>query len=105
MRRYVRTFDLNMINSTRIQSTTYDQSAKRWTIEFQTPSGLRTAVSKHLVQATGFGSQKLYLPPMADEGLYKGISIHSAHYKNATELREKGVKVRQRLTARPLTAS
>ncbi|GAB1319243.1 Flavoprotein involved in K+ transport [Madurella fahalii] len=92
VRRYVKTFNLNMINSAQIRSTTYDQSAKRWTVKFQTPSGQHTAVSKHLVQATGFGSQKIYIPPMADEGLYKGISIHSAHYKNATELKEKGVK-------------
>lgn len=30
---------------------------------------------------------------MADEALYKGISVHSTHFKNAVELREKGAKV------------
>lgn len=30
---------------------------------------------------------------MADSHLYKGISVHSAQYKNATQLREQGVKV------------
>lgn len=93
VRRYVAAFNLNVITSAKIQSTLYDQAAKRWTIKFQTPAGERTAFSKHLVQATGIGSQKLYLPPMADSHLYKGISIHSAGYKNATQLREQGVKV------------
>lgn len=83
-----------MINSAKIQSTTFNQATRRWTIKFQTPGGQRTAVARHLVQATGFGSQKPYVPPMADEGLYKGISIHSAQYRNAAELKEKGVKVR-----------
>ncbi len=45
------------------------------------------------MQATGFGTHKPYLPPMADEALYKGISVHSTHFKNAVELREKGAKV------------
>jgi cation diffusion facilitator CzcD-associated flavoprotein CzcO len=92
VRRYVEAFHLNTITSAKIQSTAYDQSAKRWLVEFQTPSGPRTAVSKHLVQATGFGSQKPYLPPMAGDGLYQGISVHSQYFKNATELAEKGVK-------------
>lgn len=93
MRRYVAAFHLNMITSAKIQSTIYDQSARRWTVKFQTPSGLHTVVSKHLVQATGLGSQKPYLPPIADSHLYKGISVHSAEYKSATQLREQGVKV------------
>ncbi|KAL1629247.1 hypothetical protein SLS56_005470 [Neofusicoccum ribis] len=92
VRRYVAAFNLNIITSAKIQSTVYDQSARRWTVMFQTPAGHRTAVSKHLVQATGIGSQKIYLPPIADDHLYKGISLHSAHYKNAQELKEKGAK-------------
>ncbi|KAK0625029.1 hypothetical protein B0T17DRAFT_654842 [Bombardia bombarda] len=92
VRRYIATFHLNLINSATTQSTVYDKSTKRWLVTFKTPTGQATAVAKHLVQATGIGSQKPYLPAMKDEGLYKGISLHSASYKNATELRDKGVK-------------
>lgn len=57
------------------------------------PAGQRTAVSKHLVLATGIGSQKPNMPQIADRGLYQGISVHSAQYQNAKQLVEKGVKV------------
>ncbi|KAF9641523.1 putative flavin-containing monooxygenase protein [Lasiodiplodia theobromae] len=92
VRRYVATFHLNIINSAKIVSAKYDQSTQQWTVKFETPAGLRTAVSKHLVQATGIGSQKPYVPPMADQDKYKGISIHSAQFKNGKELADKGAK-------------
>lgn len=82
-----------MITSVKIQSTQYDELSKRWTIRFQTPTGQHTAVSKHLVQATGLGSQKFYLPPIKGEDLYKGTSVHSAQYRNAKEFKQEGAKV------------
>lgn len=93
VRRYVETFSLNMIATAKIAHTQYDTKAKRWTVTVQTPEHRTTVTSKHLVQATGFGSQKPYLPPMQNPDLYKGISIHSEGYKNAKELVDKGVKV------------
>ncbi|KAF7553047.1 hypothetical protein G7Z17_g3903 [Cylindrodendrum hubeiense] len=92
VRRYVAAFNLNIINSAKIQSTTYDQAAKQWVVKFDTPAGRRTAVSKHVVQATGIGSQQLYLPHMDDAEKYKGISVHSAQYTNAKVLAEQGAK-------------
>ncbi|KAK4130698.1 FAD/NAD(P)-binding domain-containing protein [Trichocladium antarcticum] len=92
VQRYVAAFHLNLITAATIQSTVHDASAKRWVVKFATPGGQRTAVAKHLVQATGYGVQKPYLPPMADEPLYTGTSVHSAHYKNAVALRETGAK-------------
>ncbi|KAJ3549049.1 hypothetical protein NM208_g709 [Fusarium decemcellulare] len=92
VRLFVSSFDLNVITSAKIQSTVYDQSSKRWTIKFDTPNGTRTAVSKQLVQATGIASQKPYLPAVADENLYKGISIHSAAYKSGKDLVQQGAK-------------
>jgi cation diffusion facilitator CzcD-associated flavoprotein CzcO len=102
----VAAFNLDMITSAKVLSTVYDQSAKRWVVKFQTPSGQRTAVAKHLVQATGIGSQKPYLPRMAEEGLYKSINIHSAEYNNPAKLKEKGVKASLLLPARtPFSAA
>lgn len=91
--RYIETFNLNIINSAKIQSTHYDPSTERWHISFQTPAGPRSAVSKHLVLATGIGSQKPNMPQIADRDLYQGISVHSAQYQNAKVLAENGAKV------------
>ncbi|KAK4238556.1 putative indole-3-pyruvate monooxygenase YUCCA4 [Achaetomium macrosporum] len=92
VRRYVKTFNLNMITSAKILSTTFDQAARQWVVKFQTPAGQHTAISRHLVQATGIGSRKPYIPPMSNEGLFKGISIHSTQYRNAVELQKEGAK-------------
>ncbi|KAJ5962066.1 hypothetical protein N7501_007007 [Penicillium viridicatum] len=56
VRRYVKAFSLNMITSAQIQWTEYDPSAKCWMVKFQTSAGQRTAISKHVVMATGIGS-------------------------------------------------
>lgn len=93
VRQYVAAFNLNVINSAKVLSTQYNTTDKRWTLNFQTPTGERTVVSKQLVQATGIGSQKPFTPSMKDEQVYKGISLHSAQYKSASELKAKGVKV------------
>ncbi|KAJ0422217.1 monooxygenase [Aspergillus carlsbadensis] len=92
VRRYVESFNLNVINSAQITWTEYDEMNKKWTITLQTPAGQRKATSKHLVLATGIGSQKPNMPQITDRHLYKGASIHSAEYRNAEALREKGVK-------------
>ncbi|KAI3055360.1 hypothetical protein CBS147353_11334 [Aspergillus niger] len=90
IRRYVHSFNLNVINSANIQWTEYNEATKTWHITFQTPVGQRMASSKHLVLATGIGSQKPHMPQIAEPHSYKGISIHSAQYKNPKVLREKG---------------
>ncbi|KAL2839732.1 hypothetical protein BJY01DRAFT_250332 [Aspergillus pseudoustus] len=92
VRRYVETFNLNGVHSAQIQWTEYDEEAKEWTITLQTPAGQRRATSKHLVLATGIGSQKPYIPQIAEASLYRGVSIHSAEYTNAQVLKERGVK-------------
>lgn len=81
VRKYVEAFNLNMIASAKIKSTVYDGSSKRWTIKFQTPDGQRTAIAKHVVQATGISSHIPYIPIMPDPQLYKGLSIHSDFFQ------------------------
>ncbi|KAL1885670.1 hypothetical protein Plec18167_001165 [Paecilomyces lecythidis] len=92
LRRYIESFNLNIVTSAQIQSTQYGQSTKQWTVRFQTPTGKCTVICKHLVQATGIASQKPYIPDLQNGGLYEGINVHSAQYRNADEFREKGVK-------------
>lgn len=95
LRKYCETLGLSGIYSAKVLSTQYDANEKRWTLKVQTPSGEISVTSKHLVQATGVGSQKPYLPPAAITGreVYKGISVHSSQFKSAQELKARGVKV------------
>ncbi|KAE8371863.1 hypothetical protein BDV26DRAFT_275270 [Aspergillus bertholletiae] len=92
VRRYVETFHLNIITSAQIVSTKYDPSPKLWEIKLETPAGQLTAHAKHLVLATGIASQEPFLPKVADSHLYQGLSLHSAQYRNATQLAEAGAK-------------
>ncbi|THX94311.1 hypothetical protein D6D08_01703 [Aureobasidium pullulans] len=91
IRRYAQTFRLDIINSVEIVQTTLDKDG-RWNIRFQTPDGMSTAIARHLVQATGIGSQKPYLPPMLKHQAFRGTSIHSSQYRNAKELKDRGVE-------------
>lgn len=90
LKRFVTAFHLNVINSAEVIKTTQTQD-KRWHVVLQTPTGTRTIIAKHIVQATGIGSQKPYLPPMTDKQLYRGIDLHSAQYRNVKELKDQGV--------------
>lgn len=93
VRKYVAAFDLNVVYSAKVRLTTYDQKARTWSIKFETPLGQRTATAKHLVLATGIGSQKPYLPPIPGRDLYKGISVHSVAFKSGYELKNQGAQV------------
>ncbi|KKY36778.1 putative flavoprotein involved in k+ transport [Diaporthe ampelina] len=92
LRKYAAAFQLNVINSAKILSTSFDAASKQWTVSLSTPAGEHTVVSKHLVQATGIGSQKPFVPAIADEGQFGGVSIHSTRYKNGKEMVAQGVK-------------
>lgn len=96
LRKYVATFQLNAITSAKTISTRFDESTDRWITVLSTPSGKSTIVSKHIVQATGIGSQKPNIPVIQNREVFQGISIHSSQYKNPSQLLEKGVKVSRR---------
>lgn len=82
-----------MVNSAKILSTRFDGASKLWTISFSTPTGEHMVMSKHLVQATGIGSQMPYIPAVANEELFGGVNIHSSRYRNGKEMVQQGVKV------------
>lgn len=83
-----------MVNSVKILSTRFDGASKLWTVSFSTPNGEHTVMSKHLVQATGIGSQMPNIPAIANQELFGGVNIHSSRYRNAKEMAQQGVKVR-----------
>lgn len=91
---YADTFNLNIITSAKILSTAFDASSANWIAHLSSPSGNQKVVSKHLVQATGIGSQKPNMPNMKNEQLFEGIKIHSSDFKSGKMLAKDGVKVR-----------
>lgn len=94
MESYIQEFQLNVFYSAKVNITTYDSGTKTWTVTFQTPSKEVTVTCKHLVQATGLGSQKPRVPRLLEEGTYKGTGIHSVQFKSGEDLKNKGIKVR-----------
>lgn len=91
MKNYAEAFHLNILNSSVLEGSSFNRTRGMWTFKVRTPSGTKTVKSKHLVQCTGIGSSKPYVPSLPGE--YQGINIHSAEYKNAKKLIERGAKV------------
>lgn len=95
---YATNFHLNVILSTTIGSTSFNTLEKKWTVKLKAADGSlgKTIISKHFVQASGIGSQKPYLPALEDQHTFKGLSIHSAYFRNAQSLLEQGIRVSRR---------
>ncbi|KAI4758567.1 hypothetical protein E4T52_09246 [Aureobasidium sp. EXF-3400] len=91
LRKYVQTFKLDVINSVEITKTVLNEDG-RWKVEFRTPDGAYTVLARHLVQATGIGSQIPYTPAIPEQKVYNGVAMHSSQYKNANKLKDQGVK-------------
>ncbi|KAI0849179.1 hypothetical protein F5Y00DRAFT_253101 [Daldinia vernicosa] len=94
LRQYAANLGLNVILSTTIGSSSFDTSEKKWTVKLKTIDGKpgKTIISKHFVQATGIGSQKPNLPTLENENLFRGLNLHSVHFRNAQSLSEQGIK-------------
>ncbi|KAF2745945.1 FAD/NAD(P)-binding domain-containing protein [Sporormia fimetaria CBS 119925] len=94
LREYAEEFRLNIIASAAIQSTTFHPAQGQWTVTFETGDNgaIRTIISKHFIQATGLNSARPYVPLIPHSHLYKGLSIHSADYRNTSEFTKQGFK-------------
>ena len=79
--------------SSTISSTSYDKSSQTWTLQIESPSGRKTVVCKHLVMATGIGSQKPSIPKIKDQHVYEGHIVHSAVFRSGKALKEQGRNV------------
>ncbi|KAJ5632118.1 hypothetical protein N7490_008457 [Penicillium lividum] len=90
MKRYAQVFTLNLLNSSTIEASSFNESTDSWRFKIRTPSGSKTVTCKHVVQATGLGCTKPFVPQLP--GNYSGVSIHSSQYRNPSELKRLGVK-------------
>ncbi|EFX01714.1 flavin-containing monooxygenase [Grosmannia clavigera kw1407] len=93
VKRFVQTIPLNILYQTTVRSTRLDSRTGQWTVILSTAGGkTRTLVAKHLVQATGLGSQVPNKPKIKVEAPFSGADLHSATFKNASELHARGVR-------------
>lgn len=106
MKKYAAAFHLNILNSSRVEGSSFNKTTGTWTFKVRTPLGTKIVKSKHLVLCTGVGGQTPYVPKIPGE--YNGVNIHSERYKNPQKsLSDKGVKVSPplSLTTSPVSAS
>lgn len=93
MQRFAQTFPLNILYLTTVQSTRLDTRTGQWTLVLSTAGEkARTVVAKHLVQATGLGSQVPNKPKLDVDASYAGLDLHSVAFTNAKDLHARGVR-------------
>lgn len=92
MENYAATFNISILNSSTVESCSFNQSRGIWSVRIRTPFGLKTVAAKHLVQSTGISCQKPYIPDIPGYESYRGINIHSEIYKNSKQLIDQGAK-------------
>lgn len=91
MKKYAATFNVNILNSSTLEGSSFNKTAGIWSFKVRTPKGTKVIKSKYFVQSTGVGGQKAFVPSIPGE--YKGVNIHSDRYKNPRTLSDKGAKV------------
>ncbi|KAJ4397786.1 hypothetical protein N0V93_002023 [Gnomoniopsis smithogilvyi] len=92
MKKYAATFNLSILHSSTVEGSSFNTATRTWTIKVHTPSGTKVVRSKHLVQCTGIGGSKPFVPNLPGAEDYKGVNIHSAWYKNPKTLTDQGAK-------------
>lgn len=101
MRHYAAAFHLNVLGASALEGASFRRApgggngggGGMWTLRVRTPAGLKVVRARHLVQCTGVGGSKPYVPSLPGAEAYKGVNIHSAQYKNPRTLSDKGAKV------------
>lgn len=96
MRMYATTFNLNILHSSALEGSSFNTTTRTWTLKVRTPAGLKVVRSKHLVQCTGVGGSKPFMPNLPGAESYQGVNIHSERYKNPQTLTDQGAKVRKK---------
>ncbi|CZR63123.1 related to flavoprotein involved in K+ transport [Phialocephala subalpina] len=92
IKRFADEFRIRVLHRTTVKATAYDNESRSWALQLLCDKAEKTVSCKHLVLATGVGFQGPYMPELPGVGQYKGINMHSASYKNARLLAERGVK-------------
>lgn len=92
MEAYVNFLDLDLWTSTRVQSATYDDLAKKWTVVLDRDGDHRTLHPNHLVFATGKDGIP-HMPTIENMHHFEGTITHSSDHAGGAEVQGKRVVV------------
>lgn len=84
--------DLNIMLNTAVNTVSYDEASKTWTVEAENSEGKQVLRSTYLVFAVGFVSSVPRRPEIPGESLFKGTSYHSISHKTAAQIPDVGEK-------------
>jgi len=103
--KYVKTFGINIMNSTKVVSASFDTTTHLWTILAQRDGETMTLSARHLIFATGTMGNSPITPEYADRQRYQGDTIHAVRWKNATPWKgKKGIVIGSANTAHDMIA-
>lgn len=75
--------------NTTLESGSWDQDSKTWTLRIRCSDSTQTLTCRHVVMATGGGGQIPIMPTYPGRELFRGTVLHSAEYKSAGPWRGK----------------
>lgn len=103
--KYVKTFGINVMTSTKVVSASFDTAAQIWTVLVQRDGETLTLSARHLVLATGSMGNSPITPEYTDRHKFQGDTIHALRWKNATPWKgKKGIVIGSANTAHDIIA-
>ena len=103
--KYVKTFGINVMNSTKVVSASFDTATKTWTVLAERDGSTLTFHARHLVLATGSMGTNPITPEYADRQKFQGDTIHALDWKNASPWKgKKGIVIGSANTAHDIVA-
>ncbi|PNS16688.1 hypothetical protein CAC42_4652 [Sphaceloma murrayae] len=81
--RWVKRFDIDVRLRTRVQTATWNDQARRWTVITDGPDGQQSMYARNLVLACGAYANAPVSPVWPNRELFKGTAMHSIDYKSA----------------------
>ena len=82
-RRYAKTFGINALTSTTLESAAWDEKSDGWILSMRRDGEVLTMRARHVVMAVGNMGVAPQNPQYADRELFKGDVLHGIQWKNA----------------------
>ncbi|KAF9869869.1 flavin-binding monooxygenase [Colletotrichum karsti] len=86
MEHYGQLMGLDIQYDTEVTKVTYDEAAKKYTVQVTTPEGPQTLRAKHVVLATGLFGDEPIIPEFKGQETFKGQVYHSKHHRSAADV-------------------
>ncbi|KAI9659393.1 MAG: hypothetical protein M1821_001651 [Bathelium mastoideum] len=84
-RDWVSKYKINIWQSTTVLSGSWDENKQEWSLKIRRHDRESFLTCSHIVFATGSGCQVPLIPTYKNRESFKGIALHSHHYKSAFE--------------------